>query len=60
MQVGWDRERRVRGNLLYITLHDGMVYIEYDEIGHGIADELIENGIPENRIVLAYMTEMAA
>jgi hypothetical protein len=34
--------------------------ILYDGIEHGIADELIENGIPENRIMLAYITEMAA
>ena len=55
MQVGWDRGRRVRGNLLYITLRDGKVYIEYDGIGHGITDDLIAKGIPKDKIVLAFL-----
>lgn len=58
MQVGWDRERRVRGNLLYIILRDGKVFVEYDGIGHGITDELMASGIPEEDIILAYLPEM--
>ncbi len=60
MQVGWDRGRRVRGNLLYIVLRDGKVYVEYDGIGHGVIDDLMAAGIPEEHIVLAYLPEMAA
>lgn len=57
MQIGWDRRRRVRGNLIYITLHDGKVWVEYDGIESGITQDLIEMGIPESRIVLAYLAE---
>jgi len=57
MQVGWDGEKRVGGNLLYITLHDGKVYIEYDGIGHGITEDLISKGISEDDIVLAFLSE---
>ena len=56
MQVGWDRGRRVRGNLIYITLEDGKVYIEYDGMECGITKNLIEQGIPENDIVLAFLS----
>lgn len=56
MQVGWDRGRRVRGNLIYITLQDGKVYIEYDGIECGITQNLIDQGIPENDIILAFMS----
>jgi hypothetical protein len=28
MQVGWDRGRRVRGNLIYMALDDGQVWSE--------------------------------
>ena len=55
MQVGWDRGRRVRGNLIYITLQDGKVYIEYDGMECGITQNFIEQGIPENDIVLAFL-----
>jgi hypothetical protein len=57
MQVGWDRERRVRGNLIYITIHHGKVCIEYDGIEQGITQELIGMGIPEQDITLAWMPE---
>ncbi len=57
MNVGWDRGRRVSGDLLYATLRDQKVYIEYDGIGYGISDDLAARGIPEDRIVLAFMPE---
>lgn len=57
MQVGWDRGRRVRGNLIYITLHEGKVWIEYDGMECGIVQELIAQGIPSERIVLAYLLQ---
>jgi hypothetical protein len=30
MQVGWDRGQRVRGNLIYVVVHDEKIWIEYD------------------------------
>lgn len=49
--------RRVRGNLIYVTLRDGMVYIECDGTEHGITDNLIARGIPEDCIVLAFLPD---
>ena len=60
MQVGWDRGRRVSGDVIYVTLHDEKVFIEYDGIEHGIADALIARGIPEDRCVLAFLPEASA
>jgi hypothetical protein len=57
MQVGWDRGRRVRGNLIYVTLSEGKVYIEYDGMESGILRDLMAMGIPEERIVLAYLPQ---
>lgn len=57
MQVGWDRGRRVRGNLIYITLQNNKVFVEYDGIEHGISDHLLEQGIPEEDIVLTYLMD---
>lgn len=58
MQTGWDQGHRVRGNLIFISLQDEEVHIEYDGIEHGVTDDLIRNGIPEDRIVLSYMPEL--
>ncbi len=56
MQVGWDRGKRVRGNLIYLTLKNEKVYLEYDGIERGITQELINLGIPQEDIVLAFQS----
>jgi len=58
MQVGWDRGRRVRGNILYIVIHNDKVIIEYDGLEHGIFNDLIKAGIPESEIILAYLPDV--
>lgn len=60
MQVGWDRERRVRGNLIYITLQDDRVLIEYDGIECGVVQDLIALGVASDQITLAYQLESQA
>jgi XisI protein len=60
MQVGWDRGRRVRGNLIYITLHHGKIHIEYDGMEHGIKSDLLAQGVSEEDIILASLPEMQA
>ena len=57
MQVGWDRGRRVRGNLIYITVEDGQVWIEYDGMEQGITRDSAKCGIAPERIKLAYASE---
>ena len=57
MQVGWDRGRRVRGNLIYIVLENEKVIIEYDGIEHGISDDLVAQGVAEQDIILAFLQE---
>lgn len=60
MQSGWDRGVRVRGNLIYVTLRDDKVYIEYDGTENGISDELIKRGIPEDKIIFAFLSPASA
>ena len=57
MQVGWDRGRRIRGNLIYVILRDGKVAIEYDGMEHGIFDDLVRQGIPADDIILAFQPD---
>jgi len=60
MQFGWDRERRVRGNLIYVRIENSKVLIEYDGIERGITQDLVQNGIPEQDIILAFLPEAQA
>jgi hypothetical protein len=60
MQFGWDRDRRVRGNLIYVSIKDNKVLIEYDGIESGITQDLIQKGIPERDIVLAFLPKFQA
>lgn len=55
MQIGWDRGRRVHGNLIYIKLQNNKVYIEYDGIEHGVTEDLMQHGIAEKDIVLSFL-----
>jgi hypothetical protein len=55
MQSGWDRGRRVSGNLIYVTLHNDKIWIEYDGMEQGITQDLISAGIHPNRIILAFL-----
>jgi hypothetical protein len=57
MQVGWDRGRRVRGNLIYVTLLSEKVYIEYDGMERGITQDLVAQGISEKDIILAFLPD---
>ncbi|TXH70795.1 MAG: XisI protein [Thiothrix sp.] len=57
MQVGWDRGRRIRGNLVYMVLENEKVIVEYDGIEHGISADLIAQGVAEQDIVLAFLSE---
>ena len=57
MQVGWDNKQRISGDIIYITLHDGKVYLEYDGIEHGIYEDLVNQGIEEERIILAFQQD---
>jgi XisI protein len=57
MQVGWDRGKRVKGNLIYVTLSGEKVIVEYDGMESGITQDLIDKGIPEEDIILAFVPQ---
>ncbi len=57
MRVGWDSGRRVRDNLIYVTIHNGVIQVEYDGIEHGIFNDLVQSGIPQEDIVLISMSD---
>ena len=54
IRLGWDGHRRVHGCLLHVDVREGKVWIQRDGTEEGIANELVEAGIPREQIVLAF------
>jgi hypothetical protein len=54
MLVGWEGIRREHGCLVHVDLIDGKFWIQRDGTERGIAQELLDTGVPKDRIVLAF------
>src|SRR5437867_1886463 len=54
LHAGWDGYRRIHGAILHVDVRDGKVWIQHDGTEDGIAEELVEAGIPHEHIVLAF------
>lgn len=57
LHVGWDGVRRVHGVLIHIDIIGDKVWIQHDGTSPGIAEELVEAGIPREAIVLGFHPE---
>jgi hypothetical protein len=54
VNVGWDNGQRVHTCLVHIDIIDGKVWIQRDDTEDGIAQALVEAGIPKEQIVLGF------
>jgi len=54
MYVGWEGVKRIHGSLIHVDIRDGKVWIQHDGTESGIAEELVEAGIPRDHIVLGF------
>ena len=54
LNFGWDRTGRVHSVILHLLLKNDKVWIERDGTEEGIAYELMESGVPQEDIVLAF------
>jgi hypothetical protein len=54
LNVGWDKNERIRGCVLHIDIKEGKIWIQHDGTEIGIANELVEMGVPKQDIVLAF------
>ncbi len=52
--VGWNDQRRIRGDVLHIDIKNGKIWIQHDGTERGIANDLVELGVPKQDIVLAF------
>jgi hypothetical protein len=54
LRAGWLQKKRVYGVLVHIDIREEKLWIQYDGTEVGVANELVEAGIPKTDIVLAY------
>lgn len=54
LNVGWKKNQRIRGCVLHIDIKDGKIWIQHDGTEVGVANELVEMGVPKQDIVLAF------
>lgn len=54
VHTGWEGWNRVHGALLHVDIRGDKIWIQHDGTEEGIADELMEAGVPQDRIVLAW------
>ena len=54
MYSGWNGPYRIHGSVLHIDIRNGKIWIQYDGTEAGIAEALLEAGIPHDQIVLAF------
>ena len=52
--VGWRNSKRVYGVVLHLDIIDNKIWIQQDGTEIGIANKLVELGIPKEAIVLAF------
>ena len=54
IEMGWQNNRRIYGVLIHIDIIDQTLWIQQDGTEEGVANELVNLGIPKDRIVLGY------
>ncbi len=54
MRVGWHDLDRTHSILFHLRILEGKIWIEQDGIEYGIAQDLLDAGVPKEDIVLAF------
>jgi hypothetical protein len=54
LRAGWLQKKRVYGVLIHIDIRGEKLWVQYDGTEVGVANELMEAGLPKTDIVLAY------
>lgn len=52
--VGWEDEKRAYGCVVHVDIKDGKIWIQRDLTEEGVANELVELGVPKTDIVLGF------
>ena len=52
--MGWENEERAYGCVVHVDIKDRKIWIQRDLTEEGIANELVELGVPKTDIVLGF------
>lgn len=54
MRSGWINGYQVHGTLIHVDIGGDKIWIQHDGTEEGVANELVERGVPKENIVLAF------
>jgi hypothetical protein len=54
LYVGWPGDKRDFGCILHLDIKGGKIWIQHDGTEEGIANRLVEMGVPKQDIILAF------
>jgi hypothetical protein len=54
LSVGWNKHRRIWGCVIHVDIKDHKIWIQHDGTEEGVANLLVERGVPKQDIVLAF------
>jgi hypothetical protein len=54
VHTGWQDDNRLYGCMIHVDIKNGKFWVQYDGTEEGIANELVELGVPKEDIVLAF------
>nr|WP_293130356.1 XisI protein [Okeania sp. SIO3I5] len=56
IEICWQNSRLIYGTLIHLNIINQKIWIQEDGTEEGVADELVNLGIPHQQIVLAFKT----
>lgn len=54
LHVGWSGNKRSFGCILHVDIKQGQIWIQHDGTEEGLANRLVEMGVPQQDIILAF------
>jgi XisI protein len=54
MTTGWQNKKRVHGCIIHLEIIEDKIWVHRDGTEYGIANDLLDAGIPKDQIVLGF------
>ena len=58
LNIGWQGSRYTHSVLLHLQSKDDFIWVQIDNTEYEIVDKLLEQGVPEDRIVLGFQAPL--